>query len=256
MDRGRSRRTLVAAHRGWALLWPENSLGAFRNAIALGVDLLELDVHLSRDDELVVIHDPLLERTTTGTGPVGERTAAELRALRLRDPSGAVTEEAIPLLDEVLALAAPSLVGLLVEIKVDAQGAPYPGIEEKVLMALERRRVLERATLGAFQHDTLRRVLQLRPEVPVAGFASRPRLLQKRSTVAREIEALRKLGATYVGLRQELVTAKAVEQARAAGLRVGVWVVNEPEAMKRFVELGVGILITDRPDVARELLER
>src|SRR6266508_5664464 len=75
--------SLFAAHRGGSLLWPENSLLAFRHAAALGADYLELDVHLSKDAQVVVIHDPTLDRTTTGTGPVRERALAELKALRL-----------------------------------------------------------------------------------------------------------------------------------------------------------------------------
>src|SRR5258706_505876 len=97
---------LFAAHRSGELLWPENSLLAFRNALALGADFLELDVHLTRDGEVVVIHDPTLDRTTTGTGPVRARTLAELQAVRLKDREGAVLEEGIPTLDQVVALAA------------------------------------------------------------------------------------------------------------------------------------------------------
>ncbi|MBI4560644.1 MAG: glycerophosphodiester phosphodiesterase family protein, partial [Candidatus Rokubacteria bacterium] len=89
---------LVAAHRGGALLWPENSLLAFRNAIALGADFLEVDAHPSRDGELVVIHDPTLDRTTTGAGAVRDRSLAELRALRLKDKDGKVTDQTIPTL--------------------------------------------------------------------------------------------------------------------------------------------------------------
>src|SRR5262245_57261008 len=100
--------SLIAAHRGGALLWPENSLLAFESAIGLGADYVEFDVHLSRDGEVVVIHDPTLDRTTTGTGPVRERTLAELRTLRLKDRAGARTKEPIPTLDEVAAVAAAS----------------------------------------------------------------------------------------------------------------------------------------------------
>ena len=98
--------TLLAAHRGGALLWPENSLLAFRNSVALGADFIEFDVHLSKDGELVVIHDPTLDRTTSGSGPVKGRTAAELKALRLKDKTGALTDESVPTLDEVVAVAA------------------------------------------------------------------------------------------------------------------------------------------------------
>ena len=77
----------LVAHRGGALLWPENSLIAFARAVELGADSLEFDVHLSRDGEPVIIHDPTLDRTTTGTGPVRMATLAALRALRLKDRS-------------------------------------------------------------------------------------------------------------------------------------------------------------------------
>ena len=101
-----ARATLLAAHRGGSLLWPENSLLAFKNALALGADFIEFDVHLSRDGEVVVIHDATLDRTTTGTGSVRDRTLAELKTLRLKDRSGTVSQEPVPTLDEVAAVAA------------------------------------------------------------------------------------------------------------------------------------------------------
>src|SRR5260221_8448451 len=128
----------VAAHRGGALLWPENSLLAFRNAVSLGADYLEFDVHLSKDGEVVVIHDPTLDRTTTGVGPVRERTLAELKTLRLKDRAGMVTEEPIPTLDEVVAVAAGGKRRMLLEIKPDERRQRYPGIEEKVAAVLHR----------------------------------------------------------------------------------------------------------------------
>ena len=85
----------IAAHRGGAALWPENSLAAFAGALALGVDLLEFDVHQSADGEVVVIHDPTLDRTTEGAGAVCAQPAATLRRLHLRDRDGALTDERV-----------------------------------------------------------------------------------------------------------------------------------------------------------------
>lgn len=249
-------RTLIAAHRGGALLWPENSLLAFRNAIALGVYFLELDVHLTKDGEVVVIHDPTLERTTTGTGAVSDLTLAELRVFRLKDRDGKVTDEAIPTLDEVVGVAAPTPLRLLLEIKADPRRVRYPGIEEKVLAILDRHQTAARTIVMAFEPETVRRVRQLRPEVRVGGLYSPRTLEQMGSTAKWEIEALRELGGRFVGLHQRLVTADVVEQAAKAGLLLGVWTVNEAEAMKRFIKLGVTVLITDRPDLAKELLGR
>jgi glycerophosphoryl diester phosphodiesterase len=248
--------TLLAAHRGGARLWPENSLLAFRNAIGLGADFVEFDVHLSKDGQVVVIHDPTLERTTTGAGAVKDRTLAELKTLRLKDRGGKVTEEAIPTLAELVGLVAPTPLRLLLEIKVAADRRRYPGIEEKVLGILDSRGMAARTIVMAFQEETVRRIRALRPEVSVGGLYEKRDLAEMRSTVEQEIERLRNAGARFIGLHQGLVTAEVVEQVGQAGFLLGVWTVNDAPAMKRFIEMGVGILITDRPDVAKELLGR
>ena len=141
---------LFAAHRGGSLLWPENSLLAFRGAIGLGADYIELDVHLSGDGEVVVIHDATLSRTTTGWGPVRDRTLAALKALRLKDRGGAVLDEAIPTLGEVAAAAAEGRRRMLLEIKTDERGQRYPGIEEKVLAVLDRHGMTSSTVVMAF----------------------------------------------------------------------------------------------------------
>jgi glycerophosphoryl diester phosphodiesterase len=245
---------LFAAHRGGAALWPENSLLAFGNAVALGADYLELDVHLSRDGEIVVIHDPTLDRTTTGSGPVRERTAAELRALHLKDRAGAVTAEPIPTLDEVVALAAAGRRQMLLEIKTDEQRRRYPGIEEKVFELLDRHRFTPFAVVMSFEAETWRRLRQLRPDAR-AGALYSPRMLPA-SGVELELQSLRQAGVAFVGLDQRLVNADVARQARLAGLTLGVWTVNEREAIERFVGQGVGIVITDRPDLAKATLGR
>jgi len=248
--------TRLAAHRGGALLWPENSLLAFRSAIALGADYLELDVHLSRDGEVVVIHDATLERTTTGTGAVRDRTVAELRALRLRDKDGKVAEETIPSLDEVAGLAVPTPIGLLLEIKADAGHARYPGIEEKVFTILDRHGVTRRAIVISFEPETVRRVRELRPEVRAGALYSPRTLKQSRASLRSAITDLAKSGGVFVGLHQSLVTTESLELAREKGLLLGAWTVNEAAAMRRFIGLGVDVLVTDRPDLAKEILNR
>ncbi len=248
--------TALAAHRGGGLLWPENSLLAFRNAIALGADFLEFDVHVSKDGEAVVIHDPTLERTTTGAGAVGDRSLGDLKALRLKDHDGEVTDEVVPTLDDVVQLAAPTPLRLLLEIKVDAKRQRYREIEEKTIRILDRHGMVGRTFVMAFEQETVRRIRALRPDVAVGGLYWRRNLAEMRSTVTWQIDGLRKLGARFIGLHQGLVTAEVVTRAGQAGLLLGVWTVNDAPAMKRFIEMGVGVLITDRPDVAKELLRR
>jgi glycerophosphoryl diester phosphodiesterase len=246
--------TLLAAHRGGSLLWPENSLLAFRNALALGADFIEFDVHLSRDGEVMVIHDPTLDRTTNGQGAVRERTVAELKALRLKDRAGAVTGETVPTLDEVTAVASQSGRRMLLEIKVDAGRARYPGLEEKVLAVLDRHRMVGSTVVMAFEPATWKRMRELRPDLAVCALYS-ARMLG-RTTLAAELETLRVAGVGFVGLEHTVVDAAALAQARHAGIQVGAWTVNDAAAMKRLIEAGVGVLITDQPDVAKTLLGR
>jgi glycerophosphoryl diester phosphodiesterase len=245
---------LFAAHRGGAALWPENSLLAFRNALALGADFLELDVHLSRDGEVMVIHDATLDRTTDGSGPVRERTAAELRALHLKDRGGAPTAEPVPTLDEVVALAATGQRQMLLEIKTDDRKRRYPGIEEKVMAVLDRHRFTSFAIVMAFEGATWRRVREIRPDARAGALYSARAL--PAAAIEPELQALRQAGIGFVGLDQRLVTAEVARQARLAGLTLGVWTVNERDAIERFIGQGVGVVITDRPDLAKAALGR
>ena len=241
--------TLVAAHRGGARLWAENSLLAFDGAVKLGADYLELDVHLSRDGELVVIHDPTLERTTTGAGAVRARSLAELRALSLKDRDGAVTTERVPVLDEVVRLAAAAQRQLLLEIKVDDRGQRYPEIEEKVLAVLDRHGMAPLTVVMAFEGETWRRVRELRPTQRVCALYSGRTLSAMGSTVERELEAAHRAGAGYVGLQHALITAEVVAQAARLGVMLSAWTVNDPAAIDRVIRLGIAMVTSDRPDL-------
>ena len=247
--------TRIAAHRGGAL-WPENSLLAFQSAIALGSDLIELDVHQSRDGVVIVIHDATVDRTTDGTGAVASTTAADLRRLRLRGPGGTLSAERVPTLDEVLAAAAPSHAGLLIEVKEPAPGDRYDGVEERVLAAVAAAGMQTRATIMAFDPRTIVRVRELAPRMRTS-FLIEPFTVE-RAGVRPEvtIDWARAAGATDVGLEQTLVDERVVAAARSASVALGVWTVNDETAMRRMLALGVDILTTDRPDVARRLVVR
>jgi glycerophosphoryl diester phosphodiesterase len=245
-----------AAHRGGALLWPENSLLAFARAAELGADYLEFDVHLSSDGEPVVIHDATLERTTTGAGAVRATALDGLGALRLKDRAGTPTDERVPTLDEVLALAARTRRQVLLEIKVDDRRQRYSGIEEKALAALDRHGMTSSTVVMAFEGETWRRVRALRPTLRAGALYSPRTLEQTGTTLAAEMEEAHRAGVAFLGLHQGLVNADTVAAAGRAGFTLGVWTVNDAEALRRFIGLGVGVLITDRPDLARDLLGR
>jgi glycerophosphoryl diester phosphodiesterase len=248
------RPTLLAAHRGGSLLSPENSLLAFKNALALGADFIEFDVHLSRDGEVMVIHDATLDRTTTGSGPVRDRTLAELKTVRLKDRSSAVTQEPMPTLDEVTAVAAQAGRRMLLEIKVDPAKARYPGIEEKVMALLDRHGMVASTVVMSFEAPTWRRIRELRPDVATCALYSARTL--RRAGLTAELDVLKAAGVGYIGVEHTAVDAAAVAEARRAGVGVGAWTVNDAGEMKRMIEAGVTILITDQPDVAKTLLGR
>jgi glycerophosphoryl diester phosphodiesterase len=248
--------TRIAAHRGGAALAPENSLAAFRNAIALGADALELDVHLTADGELVVIHDAALERTTTGIGAVADATLAQLRALRLKSRDGGTTTETIPTLAEVLDLAAPAGLEVLPEIKTARGGRRYPGIEEKVLAKLDERRFDARATIQAFDETTIRRLHELVPAQRTMLLVSAGRL---RTAAAEPVQAVRwasEVGASDLGMDFRTIDSAVVAAARAAQVRLAAWTVNTEPDLRRMLELGVDVVMSDHPDVALGLAGR
>jgi glycerophosphoryl diester phosphodiesterase len=259
----------VAAHRGGARLWPENSLLAFRRAVALGVAAVELDVHLARDGGVAVIHDRTLDRTTEGTGSVPDRTSAELRALRLRDPAGALTGERVPMLEDVLAAIAPSAVSLLLEVKgpgpavvyerrgglvCAAAGPRYEGLEERLLALVDAAGMTLRTTVMAFNPDVVRCVRALAPGMPTTMLVARAHLDAPRATVDEMLTIATDLGVSDLGIEHTLADGSVVAAACRRRLRLGVWTVDDPALVRRYAALGVDLITSDRPDVALEAL--
>ena len=253
---GQGRRPLVAAHRGGAALWPENSLTAFRNALALGVDLLEADVHLTADGTVVVLHDPLLDRTTTGAGAVRALTAAEVARFRLRGADGQATDDPVPTLAQLLDLLTPSAAELLLEIKVDDRAQPYAGIEEKALALVRERQLAGRVMIMAFERETISRVRALDPGMRTVLLIGRGQVQRERVFPAESVKWGVGLGTTAMGFNHRLIDADVVAACRKAGLRLAAWTPNTEPDIQRVIGLGVDIVISDRPDLARRLAGR
>jgi len=233
--------TLNIAHRGASAFAPENTMAAFEKAIELGADVIELDLHLTRDGELVVIHDDTLDRTTDGRGSVHGRSLQELRRL----DAGRWFEEGfagqrIPTLAEVLDCFAGK-VPLALEVK--AGSTFFPGIEERVVAALRQRSAIEQAAIASFDHFALRRLKEIEPALRTAA------LLVGRPVAMSALAGA--CAADAMALEASLVTKTEVEACRAAGLQIVVWVVNDPAQMRHFIRLGVDGIITDRPDLLR-----
>ncbi|GAB4223907.1 MAG: glycerophosphodiester phosphodiesterase [Spirochaetales bacterium] len=247
---------LRVAHRGGAGLAPENTMAAFRQALELGVDAVELDVHLSRDGVPVVIHDPSLARTTDGSGEVGEWTVAELSRLnaaaRYFGPWTGERQK-IPLLEEVLAEIRGRL-SVQVEIKVRQDGNRYPGIEEKVIDLLRQNGMIDQAIILSFDFPTLQKVKELEPALATCALIGAKYLTQigvrGPEAVAEEIASLK---ADYAGVDERWYSSELLEALRQRGIRVGVWTVNDEDRMRYFLNQRVAFITSDRPDLLKRI---
>lgn len=244
---------VVIAHRGGSRLRPENTLEAFANACALGVDAVECDVHLSADGEPVVIHDDRLDRTTDQEGAVRERTAASLAALdagaRFVDALGARPYLGqgigVPTLAEVLALVADRPV--VVEIK-----GTDPGTAERALDVIRNAGALSRVVLGGFSHDVVGRVRTVAPAVPTSASRTEVQAALRRAWFGiaprRTGYDLFQMPTRLAG--RSILTRGFVRVARRAGVPVQAWIVDDPAEMRTLLTWGVTGLISDRPDLA------
>jgi len=214
---------LVVAHRGSTEHAIENSLQAFRDALADGADALELDVHLTLDRDLVVIHDDTLDRTYGRPGEVRKMTSAELR------------EIGVPMLSDVLSL--PSDCKLVVEIK-HPKGGRHEGIEQILVDQLHRAGAEDRAIVISFDETSLKKMEQIEPELPTG-------LLYSGKPVDPQ-QVKQELGIDYLGPHFAAVTQSYVRKAHEAGLKVNPWTVNTPRDQRRMIELEVDAITTDQ----------
>jgi glycerophosphoryl diester phosphodiesterase len=247
-----SPRPQVFAHRGGCDLGPENTIAAFDIGMSTGADGLELDVHLSADNVLVVHHDRTLDRTTDATGPVAARTADELarvdagyRFARGGDFPFRGRGIGVPTLREVLARYRG--VPTIIEIKVDT-----PAMGRTVAEEIRRAGAIDSACVAGYG---LASATAARAELPgVAASAAQPevRLAVYRSWLRWPVR--RAAYQTYqVPERAEatrIVSRRFIRDAHAAGLKVQVWTVDEEADMRRLLEWGVDGLISNRPDTA------
>ncbi|MFF0433641.1 glycerophosphodiester phosphodiesterase [Streptomyces sp. NPDC004327] len=218
---------LTIGHRGVMGVAPENTLRSFVLAERAGMDVIELDLHLSKDGALVVMHDADVDRTTDGTGPISAKTLAELREL------DAGQGERVPVFEEVLAaVGAP----LQAEIK-DA------GAARALAAVLNERELTGRVEVLSFHDEALAEVRALVPGVRTALVADR----RQDEVVRRALD----VGATALVLNIRHLTRDTVERAHAAGLRVVGWVVNTEDDLRLAHALGLDGATTDRPEIRR-----
>lgn len=237
---------LIIAHRGASRQAPENTMSAFQRALELGAGGIELDVQMSADGYLVVIHDEAVDRTSNGKGLVKDKTLAELKSLDFGSWfSEEFRDEKIPELDEVLWLLS-GWDGLL---NIEIKNGPvfYPGIEKAVTDALHKYRRTERTIISSFNHYSLVEIHKYDPDIKTAPLYM--------AGLYKPWEYALSMGAAAIHPFFYNIVPEVVNGCRQNNIMINPFTVGEPEHIKAVAFAGVDGIITNAPDVALRILK-
>ena len=242
-------KTEIWAHRGasgWDRQYaPENTMPAFRKAVEMGADGIELDVQLTKDGEIVICHDERIDRTSRGKGWLRDFTLVELKRIDFGKPHVEYGFVEIPTLREFLEFAKPTDLKVNIELKTGV--VYYDGLEEKTARMVREFGMEERVIYSSFNHYSLQKLKTVIPSVQIG-------LLMEEDFV-RVPEDAKRLGACAVHPPEHIVTKEYVENSHAHGIKVHTWTVDNPTRMRQMVEMGVDAFITDCPDSGRRVVD-
>lgn len=251
------------AHRGGSHLAPENTLAAFRNALTLSVDAIELDVHMSHDGYPIVFHDNTVGRLTDSTGNILNILDLDFATLRSLNAAahfanGWPQKQQIPTLSEVLDFA-KGRVSVYIELKTskrDGVEGQYPRIVEAVVEEIRAAGMLSRVLIMSFDWSLLPQVKALEPRIPTAIVVSRETWSDyDQSGLDKLAEQTHTLQAEWINMDYRLFTDELLHTLHAHNLKLGLWTVNTSDALQRFARAGVDALTSDRPDLFKTLDE-
>lgn len=239
-------RPLVAAHRGWSFVAPENTLASYRKAIEAGADLAECDVYTTSDGAVVLLHDRTFKRTAGVDKAPGDLTLAEVKKLDAgRWKSSEYAGEKVPTLREALDLV-KGKIRFIVEIK-------QRDIEEPVVKVIRESGVAPQdLMMFSFYRDVVAKVGQIEPQLPTTWLTGDLPYDEtgRRDFIRQALEAR----CSAIGPNYERVDAEFVRMAHLSGLAVWVWTVDEPEDMRYLKRIGADVIITNKPDVLQKVL--
>lgn len=233
--------TMLYGHRGARGEAPENTLVSFRRAIEAGVKRVELDLHLSSDRQLMVIHDPTLKRTTRVRGKVSQHTAAQLSETDARYALPHWPEPCLIPTLEMLFETCPEIEHYQLEVKSGSAGQSRI-VLQAIGELVSRFGLEQRVVITSSSRTLLRYARNSRLSLPTG--------LVEEYGILDPIKSAQRYGCEYLILNWKLCTIQRVRQAQQAGLHVSVWTVNEPALMRRLADMGVDSLITDVPTMA------
>jgi len=238
-------KTLVVAHRGGSLLAPENTLGAFKNAIKIGAAFIEFDVHQTKDNITVVIHDNTLNRTTNGKGAVNKLHFEKLRTYDAGIKfSKEFAGEKVPTLDETLTLV-DGKCNLLIEIKNPDESGD---IEKDVVNLIQKHKAWSWCVVQSFNYQAVLKVHQLDEKIKTALLFVKPNINLIKNNA--EMSFL-----SGINIYQRFAGKKTIEKLHALNKTVFVWTVNDPKRLKKMIENGADGIMTDNPELLKELLK-
>ena len=217
---------LRIGHRGARAYAPENTLASFKKAIEIGVDAVELDVRKTKDNQIVVIHDADVKRTTNGEGLVSELALKEIKSF------SAEGGEKIPTLEEVLGFL-DKKVKVFVELK-------EMGIEEQVLSIVHAKKLEKNVVITSFLEDALKKVRELDKDIETGLIYAKHK---------NPIKAALELKANYLFALYRFTHTANVQKAHENGLKVIVWTINNPEEVEEYAKKGVDGIASDKPDI-------
>lgn len=235
---------MIIGHRGGRNLWPENSLSGFRKLAAMPVEGVEFDVHLTDAGELLVIHDPTLDRTTDRTGAVAALPAGEHRKVRLKDSDG----EGIPTLEDVLEVFKDGAIELHVELKSGVEHRLYAGLEAKAAALINRFGLADRAILTSFHEAVLAEIGRVAPHI--RRLSSFDRNSAHRMGLLTGLDKMLALSDVVAVERSLLAAEWDTVVSRVPLDRLGAWVPNDEVDLAFWLGKPIRQITTDRPDLA------
>jgi glycerophosphoryl diester phosphodiesterase len=220
---------LRIGHRGARAYAPENTIKSFKKAIELGVNAIEFDIRKTKDNQLIVIHDADVKRTTNGKGLVSELTLEEIKGLKTEE------NEKLPTLNEALDFL-DRKVNVLIELKES-------GLEEQTIEAVASRKLEQNVIIVSFLEDALKKIRELNKDAQTGLIYARHK---------NPIKAALELKANYLLSFYKFTHTSNVQQAHGKGLKIIVWTVNTPEEVAEYKKKGVDGIASDKPDILIE----
>ncbi|MCI6152655.1 glycerophosphodiester phosphodiesterase [Fusobacterium perfoetens] len=233
------------AHRGFSGCYPENTMLAFEKAVEVGADGIELDVQLTKDGEVVIIHDETIDRTTDGKGTVVSFTYEELQkfdaSFKFRGQMGF---NKIPTLREYFELVKDTNIITNIELKTGIN--EYFGIEEKVWELIKEYKLEEKVIISSFNHYSILRMKKIAPSLKCG--------LLSETWIVDAGKYTENLGIECYHPHFANMTKDIVKEIKSHGIEINTWTVNKEEDMRDLIEKGIDIIIGNYPDLAKKII--